>query len=65
MKISDSGSGSGGYISEQKEFTFSSPVSTYNEICYREEGVIIVNGLKMEKRLKATGLRERHGTRGP
>lgn len=31
----------------------------------REEGVITVNGLKVEKRLKATGLDERSRSRGP
>lgn len=60
IKISDSGSGSVGF---EWEFTFSSPISTYNERWYRE-GIIIVNDLEIEKRLKATGLEERHGTPG-
>lgn len=61
IKITDSGSGSVGF---EWEFTFSSPISTYNKRWYRE-GIIIVNDLEIEKRLKATGLEERHGTRGP
>lgn len=65
IKISDSGSGSGGHISEHEKFTFSSVISTYNETCNREEGVIIVNDSKMVKKPKATGLEERPGTRGP
>lgn len=34
-------------------------ISACSERCYREEGVNTVNGLKVEERLRATGLDER------